>query len=62
VIRNASGTMIGFTGGAGGVPIDNVIDCVYDSHGNWTTCRQTSGGPPAVDNVVKMWRRTITYR
>jgi hypothetical protein len=62
VARNASGATVGFTGGAGGVPIDSVIDCVYDSHGNWTTCRQTSGGPPAVNNIAKMWRRKITYR
>ena len=60
VTRNASGATVGLTGGAGGVPIDSVIDCVYDSHGNWTACQQTSGRPPAVGNVAKMWRRTIT--
>jgi hypothetical protein len=62
VTRNATGATIGFAGGTDAAPLDSVIDCAYDSHGNWTTCRQTSGGPPTVDNVVKMWRRTITYR
>jgi hypothetical protein len=62
VTRNPSGAAIRFTGGTAGALLDSVIDCTYDSHGNWTTCRQTSGVPPGVDNVVKMWRRTITYR
>ncbi len=62
VTRNANGATITFTGGTDGARLDGVIDCAYDSHGNWTTCRLTSGGPPAVDSVVKMWRRTITYR
>jgi hypothetical protein len=62
VTRNALGATIKFTGGTAGAPLDSVIDCAYDSHGNWTTCRQTSGKPPAVGNVAKMWRRTITYR
>jgi hypothetical protein len=62
VTRNVRGAVIGFTGGTAGAPLESVIDCTYDSHGNWTMCRQTSGGPPAVDNIIKMWRRTITYR
>ena len=62
VTRDATGATIAYTGGTDGVQLDSVIDCTYDSHGNWTACRQTSGGPPTVGNVVKMWRRTITYR
>jgi hypothetical protein len=42
VTRNSSGATIRFTGGTAGAPLDGVIDCAYDSHGNWTTCRQTS--------------------
>lgn len=61
VTHNANGATVAFTGGTDGERLDSVVDCAYDIHGNWTTCRQTSGGPPAGD-VVKMWRRTITYR
>ena len=37
------------------------LDCVYDSHGNWTNCAEVGGlsGANAADRV---WRRTITYR
>ena len=54
---DASGATIGISFAA----FDAMLDCTYDSHQNWTTCRQMvkNGG---VSTVAKMWRRTITYR
>lgn len=49
---------IAVTGSPGGI---FELECTYDSHGNWTECRQwlTSEGARTAN---KLWRRTITYR
>ena len=42
------------------------LDCVYDSHGNWTSCQQVVQTADASrreqGGVNKNWRRTITCR
>jgi hypothetical protein len=54
----ADGATIGYAGGTKDEFYDMMLDCKYDSHGNWTTCQMSNraGGTPA-----KMWRRTIQY-
>ena len=61
VTQNARGATVRFVGGMNGRTLDTLVNCTYDTHGNWTTCQQidqTSGG----HRVERMWRRTITYR
>jgi hypothetical protein len=61
VSYDASGAAIAMIVRAGNSNIDVKLECTYDSHQNWTSCRQIAkrGG---VSTVAKMWRRTITYR
>jgi len=61
VTQNASGAAVRFVGGTERMTRDSLIDCTYDTHGNWTTCQQINeaGGGHRVE---RLWRRTITYR
>ena len=61
VTSDARGATIGFIAGTKDITLETTIDCEVDSHGNWTTCRQTVK-TAGVSRVEKMWRRTITYR
>jgi hypothetical protein len=61
LLSDAGGVTIGYAVEMEGEQLFNLIDCVYDSHANWTACRQIVR-TPAGNAVVKMWRRTITYR
>jgi hypothetical protein len=43
-------------------PVGPVAQTLYEEVRARVTPAGPAGEPPAVDNVVKMWRRTITYR
>jgi hypothetical protein len=61
VTCDESGATIGLAGGTKDEALDVMLECTYDSHGNWTTCRQIVENA-GVSTVGKIWRRTITYR
>ena len=57
-----SGAIVGSgTATNGGERSEAALECTYDSHGNWTECRQwlISEGNRTSN---KLWRRAITYR
>ena len=58
---DGNGATIGIIAGTPGELTNIRIDCVYDDHGNWTTCRQVAQ-VSGINTVGKTWRRTITYR
>jgi hypothetical protein len=61
VTYNSSGAAIGAAYQTGDQSFETKLECTYDSHENWTSCRQLAknGG---VSSVTEMWRRTITCR
>jgi len=61
VTYNAIGTVIGVSATAAGQTIATKLECSYDNHDNWTSCRQL-GERAGVSTLTKMWRQTITYR
>jgi hypothetical protein len=58
---DSDGATIAVTGGTKNEFVHMHVDCEYDIHGNWTTCREMSKFE-GVDVVAKTWRRTIKYR
>jgi len=61
LLSNAAGVTTGYGLQTGSEQQYAFIDCLYDSHGNWTTCRQFAKTPTG-NAIVKMWRRKIAYR
>jgi hypothetical protein len=61
VTYNSVGEAIGAAYRTGEESFQTNMDCIYDSHENWTSCRQLvkRGG---VSTITKVWRRTIIYR